>query len=74
MNITLTQRQNDIVDFIRTFVVKNKYPPTVREIGRGIGLRSSSTVQMHLSKLRAKGVLDWEDSSTRTIHVLKETV
>jgi repressor LexA len=72
--MTLTRRQKDIVEFIRRFVTKHKYPPTVREIAHGVSLKSSATVQVHLNKLRAKGVLDWEDASTRTIHVLEKSI
>jgi len=47
----LTPRQQAILDFIKASVHQRGYPPSVRESGEGVGLRSSSTVHAHLSKL-----------------------
>ena len=47
----LTKRQKEIFDFISRYVGKYGYPPTVREIGKAVGLHSSSTVHAHLAKL-----------------------
>ena len=47
----LTKRQKEIFDFIGRYLGKHGYPPTVREIGKAVGLHSSSTVHAHLSKL-----------------------
>ena len=47
----LTKRQKEIFDFIRRYAAKNGYPPTVREIGKAVGLHSSSTVHAHLANL-----------------------
>ena len=40
----LTKRQQEIFDFIKRYVASNGYPPTVRDIGKAVGLASSSTV------------------------------
>ena len=53
----LTPRQQAIFEFIKDEVRKKGYPPSVREIGEGIGLRSSSTVHAHLEKLEQKGYI-----------------
>ena len=44
MDLDLTKRQKEIFDFIRKYADKTGYPPTVREIGKAVGLHSSSTV------------------------------
>src|SRR5262245_23793445 len=42
MDLDLTKRQKEIFDFIRRYAAKTGYPPTVREIGKAVGLHSSS--------------------------------
>src|SRR5215213_3568564 len=47
----LTKRQQEIFDFIKKYSAKYGYPPTVRDIGKAVGLASSSTVHAHLANL-----------------------
>src|SRR6476646_5987220 len=47
VDLDLTKRQKEIFDFIRRYAEKTGYPPTVREIGKAVGLHSSSTVHDH---------------------------
>ena len=63
----LTTQQQRIYDFIRTSIQQVGYPPTLREIGQEIGVRSPSTVKYHLNHLRDAGVLRWEEGKTRSI-------
>jgi repressor LexA len=49
MDLDLTKRQKEIFDFIGKYAAKTGYPPTVREIGKAVGLHSSSTVHAHLA-------------------------
>ena len=53
----LTGRQRLILEFIREWVERHGYPPSVREIGEAVGLSSSSTVHAHLAALQDKGYL-----------------
>ena len=53
----LTKRQQEIFDFIRRYSAKYGYPPTVRDIGKAVGLASSSTVHAHLANLEKIGLL-----------------
>ena len=57
MDLDLTKRQKEIFDFIRKYAAKTGYPPTVREIGKAVGLHSSSTVHAHLANLEKIGLL-----------------
>ena len=68
----LTKRQREIFDFIGTYLSKHGYPPTVREIGKAVGLHSSSTVHAHLSKLESLGVLKRDPSKPRALEVMVE--
>ncbi len=66
----LTKRQKEIFDFIRRYAAKTGYPPTVREIGKAVGLHSSSTVHAHLANLEKAGLLRRDPSKPRAIELL----
>ena len=65
----LTPRQEKIFNFIKDEVNKRGYPPSVREIGEGVGLRSSSTVHAHLEKLEHKGYIRRDPTKPRAIEI-----
>jgi repressor LexA len=66
----LTKRQQEIFDFIRRYTTSNGYPPTVRDIGKAVGLASSSTVHAHLANLEKLGLLRRDPSKPRAIELL----
>jgi repressor LexA len=66
----LTERQQQILDFIRQTIETKGYPPSVREIGEAIGLSSSSTVHGHLDKLGKLGLLRRDPTKPRAIEVV----
>lgn len=66
----LTDRQKDILTFINTQVKGKGYPPSVREIGLAVGLKSSSTVHSHLSKLEELGYIRRDPTKPRAIEIL----
>jgi repressor LexA len=70
MDLDLTKRQKEIFDFIRKYAAKTGYPPTVREIGKAVGLHSSSTVHAHLANLEKIGLLKRDPSKPRAIELL----
>jgi len=63
----LTQRQQDILDFISTSIDRRGYPPTLREIGEHFGIRSTNGVSDHLKALEKKGFLAREDLKSRAM-------
>ncbi|WP_449290150.1 transcriptional repressor LexA [Nonomuraea purpurea] len=65
----LPQRQQRILATIRDWVVRYGYPPSTREIGHAVGLRSSSSVSKHLKSLEEKGFLRRGTTMTRAIDV-----
>jgi repressor LexA len=69
----LTKRQQEIFDFIKRYSAKYGYPPTVRDIGKAVGLASSSTVHAHLSNLERIGLLRRDPSKPRAIELLGRT-
>ena len=66
----LTQKQIEILYYIKKQVQKQGYPPSVREICRGVNLRSTSTVHSHLEKLEIKGYIRKDPTKPRAIEVL----
>lgn len=70
INKELTKRQQEIYDFIRKYSSKYGYPPTVRDIGKAVGLASSSTVHAHLANLEKLGLLRRDPSKPRAIEML----
>jgi repressor LexA len=66
----LTKRQQEIFDFIKRYSAKYGYPPTVRDIGKAVGLASSSTVHAHLANLERLGLLRRDPSKPRAIEML----
>ena len=66
----LTKRQKEIFDYIRKYAEKTGYPPTVREIGKAVGLHSSSTVHAHLANLEKIGLLRRDPTKPRAIELL----
>jgi len=68
--VDLTKRQKEIFDYIRRYASKQGYPPTVREIGKAVGLHSSSTVHAHLANLEKVGLLRRDPTKPRAIELL----
>lgn len=56
-----------ILDIIVTYINKNGFSPTVREIGNLVGIKSTATVHKHLEKLKEQGRIDWNPTQSRTI-------
>jgi len=70
----LTKRQQEIFDFIKRYSARYGYPPTVRDIGKAVGLASSSTVHQHLANLEKIGLLRRDPSKPRAIELLDRAV
>jgi repressor LexA len=65
----LSVRQQRILDFIRAWVAKHGYPPSVREIGEGVQLVSPSSVAYQLGQLEEKGYLRRDPNRPRAVDV-----
>src|SRR5579863_1940389 len=63
----LTQRQQMVLDYIRQSITERGYPPTLREIGARMGIRSTNGVNDHLRALERKGYLTREDMKSRAL-------
>jgi repressor LexA len=72
MDLKMTNRQQEIFQFIKRYAAKYGYPPTVREIGKAVGLASSSTVHAHLANLERAGYLKRDPTKPRALELLRE--
>lgn len=69
----LSDRQRQILNFVREHVYSRGYPPAVREIGLAVGLSSSASVHSHLQKLEKLGFLQRDPSKPRAIELTQES-
>ena len=68
---SLNKRERAILDYIEKQSKVNGYPPSVREIGKAVGLKSTATVHGYLAKLEQKGYIKKESQKGRTLKLLK---
>ena len=68
----LTNRQRAVLDFISTSIHGRGFPPTLREIGDHLGIRSTNGVNDHLRALERKGYLTREDMKSRTLRLIAQ--
>ena len=66
-----SRKEKAILKFIETQVLENGYPPSVREIGKAIGLSSTATVHAYLEKLERDGYIKKQDKKGRTLKIIK---
>jgi repressor LexA len=69
--VELSERQQEILEFVNQHVDANGYPPTVREIGQAVGLTSPSTVHAHLARLEAAGLIRRDPTKPRALEVIE---
>lgn len=70
---SLSQKQQEILDFIKHAIAVKGYPPSVREICSAVGLKSTSSVHDHLSKLEKKGYIRKDPTKPRAIEILDDS-
>jgi len=68
----LTRKQKNVLTYIKEYMSKHSYPPTIREICKGLELNSPATVHVHLQKLIDKGYIQKGDSQNRSLELLVE--
>lgn len=70
----LTKKQTQVMDFICAEIRSKGYPPSVREIGEGLGLSSPSTVHSHLAGLESRGLIRRDPNKPRALEVLDQSL
>ena len=69
----ITDKQQEILEFIKQCILAKGYPPSVREIANAVGLKSTSTVHGHLQRLEKRGLLHRDAMKPRAMGVLKRS-
>ena len=72
MKARLTERQNEAYEFIRGFVRKHRKPPTLKEIGEALGIRSTNGVHKLVTALDKKGYVEREPHTARGLSLIEE--
>lgn len=67
-------KQSEIYEYMKKFILDKGYPPSVREICVAVGLRSTSTVHGHLERLERKGLIRRDPTKPRAIEFLKDSI
>lgn len=70
MQKRISEKQQQIIDFLNKQVEENGYPPSVREICSAVGLKSTSTVHAYLEKLKKDGVIQKDPTKPRALKVI----
>jgi repressor LexA len=73
MEELLSARQLKMLDYIRLYVTRNGYPPSTREIGKAVGISSTSVVDYNLKRLAKKGLITRDPLVSRGLRFAKET-
>ncbi|WP_252208355.1 hypothetical protein [Enterocloster citroniae] len=66
----LTERETQIYQYILDYTQEHMYAPTIREIGKAVGLKSTSSVATNLMHLEAKGMIEVGQDSPRAIRLV----
>jgi repressor LexA len=70
----LTDRQRRMLDYIQHFTVESGYPPSIRQIGKAVGISSTSVVNYNLNRLVEEGYLDRDQNVSRGIRLTEKLV
>lgn len=69
---TLTNKQTEILEYIRHEILAKGYPPSIREICQAVNLKSTSSVHAHLASLEAKGYIRRDLTKSRSIEIIDD--
>ena len=70
-NRPVTEKQKNVLAFIRQYMAEFGYPPTIRDIASNFGI-TTHAAYYHLTALKTKGLIDWKEGASRTIRILKK--
>ncbi|MGP8314989.1 helix-turn-helix domain-containing protein [Enterocloster aldenensis] len=66
----LTEKESQIYQYILAYTQEHMYTPTIREIGKAVGYKSTSTVASYLERLESKGMIEVGQDSPRAIRLV----
>ena len=73
MSEKISEKQQEILNYIKNCILQKGYPPSVREICQAVGLKSTSSVHSHLETLEKNGYIRSDSTKPRTIEILDDS-
>ncbi|MBQ5695450.1 MAG: transcriptional repressor LexA [Clostridium sp.] len=70
----VSEKQNEIYEFLKTYTDNKGYPPSVREICEAVGLKSTSSVHGHLKRLESKGLIRRDPTKPRALEIIDNSL
>lgn len=70
---SLTEKQEEIIDYIKRFIESEGYPPSIAEIGDHFKITAASSYN-HLLAIKKKGYVDWETGRARTLRLTESAI
>ncbi|MGF1461549.1 MAG: transcriptional repressor LexA [Leptolyngbyaceae cyanobacterium] len=70
--VPLTDAQQELYDWLVTYIRDNQHSPSIRQMMRAMQLKSPAPIQSRLDHLRKKGYIDWDEGRARTIRILQD--
>jgi len=72
MNDELTSAQNQLLEWIKDYINSYNYSPSIRQMMKGMGLKSPAPIQSRLKHLQEKGYISWQEGRARTLQLINE--
>ena len=72
MNHELTSAQNQLLEWIKDYINSYNYSPSIRQMMKGMGLKSPAPIQSRLKHLQEKGYISWQEGRARTLQLINE--
>ena len=69
----LNEKESRVLNAILKYIYENGFSPSIREIGKLTGIKSTSTVHRYLSRLEQKGYIERKENSPRALRVIQDT-
>ena len=74
MNHDLTEAQNELFEWIKEYIKKFQHSPSIRQMMKGMGLKSPAPIQSRLKHLQEKGYISWQEGRARTLQLVNDLV
>jgi len=74
MNSDLTEAQNELFEWIKDYIKKFHHSPSIRQMMKGMGLKSPAPIQSRLKHLQEKGYISWQEGRARTLQLVNDLV
>ena len=70
--LNLTEAQNELYEWIKTYMKDFKHSPSIRQMMEAMGLKSPAPIQSRLKHLQEKGYISWQEGKARTLQLVEE--